>query len=136
MRAPHTSTVTRLVLVALGGALGSVLRYLVANAAVAWMGPTFPWGTLAVNLVGSFLIGLVQSLAVESLVISEEARLFLATGVMGGLTTYSAFSYETVRLAETGAWPQAWANVLVTTAACLALCLLGLTTGRFLIATR
>ena len=136
MRAPHTSTVTRLGLVALGGALGSVLRYLVANAALAWMGPTFPWGTLAVNLVGSFLIGLVQSLAVESLVISEEARLFLATGVMGGLTTYSAFSYETVRLAETGAWPQAWANVLVTTAACLALCLLGLTTGRILVGAR
>ena len=88
------------------------------------------------NLVGSFLIGLVQSLAVESLSISEEARLFLATGVMGGLTTYSAFSYETVRLAETGAWPQAWANVLVTTAACLTLCLLGLTTGRLLIAPR
>ena len=55
---------------------------------------------------------------------------------MGGLTTYSAFSYETVRLAETGAWPQAWANVLITTAACLALCLLGLTTGRLLIAPR
>jgi CrcB protein len=128
--------VTRLVLVAFGGALGSVLRYLVANAAMAWMGPTFPWGTLAVNLVGSFLIGLVQSLALESLVISEEARLFLATGVMGGLTTYSAFSYETVRLAETGAWPQAWANVLITTAASLALCLLGLTTGRLLIAPR
>ena len=98
------ATVIRLALVALGGALGSVLRYLVTMAAVTWMGPTFPWGTLAVNLVGSFLIGLVQSLAVESLVISEEARLFLATGVMGGLTTYSAFSYETVRLAETGAW--------------------------------
>src|SRR4030095_3046424 len=65
VRAPYASTVTRLVLVAFGGALGSVLRYLVANAAMAWMGPTFPWGTLAVNLVGSFLIGLVQSLAVE-----------------------------------------------------------------------
>ena len=126
----------RLALVALGGALGSVLRYLVATAAVAWLGPAFPWGTLAVNLVGSFLIGLVQSLAMESLVISEEARLFLSTGVMGGLTTYSAFSYETVRLAETGAWPSAWANVLVTTAACLALCLLGLTTGRVLFAAR
>jgi CrcB protein len=127
---------TRLALVALGGALGSVLRYLVAMAAVAWVGPTFPWGTLVVNLVGSFVIGLVQSLAVESLAISEEARLFLATGVMGGLTTYSAFSYETVRLAETGAWTAAWANVLVTTTACLALCLLGLTTGRVLLAPR
>jgi CrcB protein len=127
---------TRLALVAVGGALGSVLRYLVAMAAVAWLGPTFPWGTLAVNLVGSFLIGLVQSLAVESLVISEEARLFLSTGLMGGLTTYSAFSYETVRLAETGAWTAAWANVLITTAACLTLCLLGLTTGRILFAPR
>jgi CrcB protein len=128
--------VIRLALVALGGALGSVLRYLVTMAAVTWMGPTFPWGTLAVNLIGSFLIGLVQSLAVESLVISEEARLFLATGVMGGLTTYSAFSYETVRLAETGAWTYAWANILFTTTACLALCLLGLTTGRILLAPR
>ena len=126
----------RLALVALGGALGSTLRYLVATAAVAWLGPTFPWGTLAVNLVGSFLIGLLQSLAVESLVISEEARLFLSTGIMGGLTTYSAFSYETVRLAETGAWTAAWANVLLTTAACLALCLLGLTIGRVLFAPR
>jgi CrcB protein len=126
----------RMALVALGGALGTVLRYLIATLAVAWLGPAFPWGTLAVNLVGSFLIGLVQSLAMESLVISEEARLFLSTGVMGGLTTYSAFSYETVRLAETGAWGSAWANVLVTTAACLALSLLGLTTGRVLFAPR
>jgi fluoride exporter len=128
--------VIRLALVALGGALGSVLRYLVTVAAVTWIGPTFPWGTLAVNLVGSFLIGLVQSLAVESLAISEETRLFLSTGVIGGLTTYSAFSYETVRLAETGAWGHAWVNVLFTTAACLALCLLGLTTGRILLAPR
>ena len=88
------------------------------------------------NLVGSFLIGFVQSLAVERLVISEEARLFLGTGVMGGLTTFSAFSYETVRLAETGAWAPAWANVLFTTGACLALCFLGLTTARLLLAPR
>ena len=126
----------RIALVALGGAVGSVLRYLVATLAVAWLGPAFPWGTLAVNLVGSFLIGLVQSLATESLVISEETRLLLSTGVIGGLTTYSAFSYETVHLAETGAWPSAWANVLVTTTACLALSLLGLTTGRVLFAPR
>jgi CrcB protein len=129
-------TVTRIVLIALGGAFGSVLRYLVATAAAAWMGPTFPWGTLAVNLVGSFLIGVVQSLATETLVISEEVRLLLATGVMGGLTTYSAFSYESVRLAESGAWGHAWINVLSTTCACLLLCLLGLTTARILFAPR
>ena len=126
----------RLLLVAAGGAVGSALRYVVAIAAVAWLGPTFPWGTLAVNLVGSFLIGLIQQLAIEALVLSEETRLFLTTGVMGGLTTYSAFSYETVRLFETGAVWQGWLNVVVTTAACVALCFLGLSTGRLLLAPR
>jgi len=123
-------------LVALGGALGSSLRYLVATVALAWLGPAFPWGTLVVNLVGSFAIGLVQQLATESLVLGEETRLFLTTGVMGGLTTYSAFSYESVRLMETGAWGPAWLNVVVTTIACLTLCYLGLTTARVLFAPR
>lgn len=127
---------TPLVLVALGGALGSALRYLVVTAALAWLGPAFPWGTLAVNLAGSFLIGLVQQLATEGLLLGEDARLFLTAGVLGGLTTYSAFSYETVRLLETGAWWPAWLNVLLTTAACLTLCFLGLTTGRLLLAPR
>jgi len=126
----------RLLLVALGGALGSALRYLVAILALAWLGPGFPWGTLAVNLVGSFAIGLVQQIATEGLVLGEDARLFLSTGVMGGLTTYSAFSYETVRLMETGAWTSAWVNVAFTTVACLVLCYLGLTTGRVLLAPR
>jgi len=126
----------RLLLVAAGGAVGSALRYVVAIAAVAWLGPTFPWGTLAVNLVGSFLIGLIQHLATEALVLSEETRLFLTTGVMGGLTTYSAFSYETVRLFEAGAVWQGWLNVMVTTAACVALCFLGLSTGRLLLTPR
>jgi CrcB protein len=123
-------------LVAAGGALGSALRYLVATVALAWLGPGFPWGTLAVNLFGSFAIGLVQQLAFEGLVLGEDTRLFLSTGVMGGLTTYSAFSYDTVRLLETGAWTSAWVNVAFTTAACLFLCYLGLTTGRVLLAPR
>jgi CrcB protein len=126
----------RLILVAAGGAIGSALRYLVATAALAWPGPGFPWGTLVVNLVGSFLIGLVQALASESLVLSEEARLFLATGVMGGLTTYSAFSYETVRLMERGAWGPAGLNVVGTTVACLTLCYVGLLAGRMVMGPR
>jgi CrcB protein len=127
---------TGLVLVALGGALGSSLRYLVATAALAWLGPGLPWGTLVVNLIGSFLIGLVQTLALEGLAMPESGRLFLTTGVMGGLTTYSAFSYETVRLLESGGWTAAWLNVVVTTLASLALCGLGLTAGRLLIVPR
>ncbi len=126
----------RLFLVAVGGAVGSSLRYLVATAAIAWLGPTFPWGTLAVNLAGSFAIGLVQQLAVEGLVLSENTRLLLSTGVLGGLTTYSAFSYESVRLMETGAWLPAWLNILLTTSASLTLCFLGLTTGRLFLAPR
>jgi CrcB protein len=127
---------TRLLLVALGGALGSVLRYLVATAGLAWLGPAFPWGTLAVNLAGSFLIGFVQQAATEALVIGEAPRVFLTVGVLGGLTTYSAFSYDSVRLLESGAWWPAWANVVVTTAGCLTLCFLGLATGRVLFAPR
>ena len=132
----HRGRLTALLLVALGGALGSALRYTISIAAATALGPGFPWGTLAVNLVGSFLIGLVQQAATEALVIGQEARLFLATGVMGGLTTYSAFSYETVRLFETGASWAAWLNVVVTTAACLTLCILGLATGRLLLGVR
>jgi CrcB protein len=128
--------VTRVLLVAAGGAVGSVLRYLVATAALAWLGPGFPWGTLLVNLAGAFLIGLVQQAAAEALLLSEETRLLLSTGLLGGLTTYSAFSYESVRLLETGAWWVAWLNVAVTTGACLALCALGLGTGRLLLGPR
>src|SRR5439155_1641753 len=100
--------------------LGTPVRDAFVMAAafgVASLVPSFPWCTLAVNLVGSFLIGLVQQAATEALVIGEDARLFLTAGVMGGLTTYSAFSYESVRLFETGATWQAWLNVVVTTAA-------------------
>jgi CrcB protein len=122
----------RLLLVAAGGALGSALRYLVATAALVWLGPAFPWGTLAVNLAGSFLIGVVQAVVAHRLVLGEETRLFLTTGVMGGFTTYSAFSYETVGLMERGAWGAAWLNVALTTAACLAACYLGILTGRLL----
>jgi CrcB protein len=124
--------VTRLAWVCLGGALGSGLRYLVASGAVRWLGVGFPYGTLAVNLVGSFAIGLVHGYAMASLALSESARAFLAAGVLGGLTTYSAFSYETVQLAESGAWGRAVLNVGVTTAGSLVLCLLGLAAGRAL----
>jgi len=122
--------VQRVLLVALGGALGSVLRYGAAVLAVRWFGPEFPWGTLVVNLVGSFLIGIVNELAADALVLGPETRLFLATGVMGGLTTYSAFSYESARLMEAQAWTTAWIYVLVTTVACVALCLLGIAVAR------
>jgi fluoride exporter len=128
--------VERLLLVAAGGAIGAALRYLVATAVLGWLGPAFPWGTLIVNFSGSFLIGLVQSMAAEGLVLGEDTRLFLTSGVLGGFTTYSAFSYESVRLMESGAWGSAWLNIAATTAACLTLCFLGLWAGRAILAPR
>lgn len=120
----------RLLLIALGGAIGTILRYLTSLLAVRWFGPEFPYGTLIVNLSGAFIIGLVQELSAETAVISDNTRLFLTTGMMGGLTTYSTFSYETVRLMEANAWSQAWINVIVTTTICLSLCFLGIAAGR------
>ena len=127
----YNPSVQHLMLVCVGGAVGSGMRYLVAVGAARWLGTDFPWGTLVVNLVGSFLIGLVQHLAAAQ-ILSEDARLLLSTGVMGGLTTYSAFSYETVRLAQLGDWRMAGFNVVVTTILCLALCVAGMVLGRLL----
>ena len=126
----------RALLVTLGGAIGTLLRYLTSVMAAQWFGSGFPYGTLIVNLSGAFIIGLVQQLGTEALVISDNSRLFLTTGMMGGLTTYSTFSYETVRLMQSGAWSQAWANIVVTTAVCLALCFLGMEVGRAFVTLR
>ncbi len=126
----------RLLLVALGGAIGSVLRFATSTLAVTWFGAEFPYGTLIVNLAGAFIIGFVQEVGTEALLIPDNMRLFLTTGMMGGLTTYSAFSYETVRLMETNAWHQAWINVIVTTTVCLSLCFLGIAVGRLILQFR
>jgi CrcB protein len=86
-------------LVALGGALGSMGRYGISLLAMAWLGAAFPWGTLAVNVLGSAAIGVLAGQG-----ISGGARLFWITGVLGGFTTFSAFSLETALLWERAAW--------------------------------
>lgn len=126
----------RILLVALGGAIGSVVRYLTSILATVWFGAEFPFGTLIVNVSGAFIIGLVQEVGTEALLIPDTARIFLTTGMMGGLTTYSTFSYESVRLMEAGAWQYAWINILTTTVICLCLCFLGIACGRFLLSVR
>ena len=123
----------RFLFICLGGAIGTGLRYLTSSLAVRWLGVDFPCGTLIVNVVGSFLIGLIQQVGATSLLIPETTRLFLTVGIMGGLTTYSSFSYETLRLAQIGAWGQAWINVLVTTAVCLGVCFFGIVVGRMIV---
>lgn len=116
-------------LVCLGGAVGTGARYLLGGLAIRWLGAEFPYGTLLVNLFGCLLIGLVQELG-AGLVIPASARVVLAVGVLGGFTTYSAFAYESLRLAGEGAWGLAVLYVGLTTMVCFAACLLGIASGR------
>ena len=89
-------------LVAFGGAIGSVLRYYVGQWALRLMGPAFPWGTLAVNVVGCFVIGVFAELIARKFNASTELRLLLITGFLGGFTTFSAFSLDAISLFERG----------------------------------
>ncbi len=124
---------TRLLLICLGGAVGTGARYLLGGLVVRWLGPDFPYGTLLINVLGSFLVGLVQQVGLSTLLIPDTLRLVLAIGVMGGFTTYSSFSYETLKLVEAGSWVGASLYVALTTALCLGCCALGLSLGRVLV---
>jgi len=123
----------RLLLICLGGAAGTGARYLIGGLAARWLGPEFPYGTLFINVLGSFLIGFIQQVGLTTLAIPETTRLVLTIGVMGGLTTYSSFSYETIRLIENGSWLGAAANIVLTTGLCLVVCVLGLGLGRLVV---
>jgi CrcB protein len=92
-----------LLLVAAGGAIGSSLRHLVNMASLRWFGPAFPWGTLAVNILGCFAMGVLIELIARRFGASPEIRLFIATGILGGFTTFSAFSLDAAVLWERGA---------------------------------
>lgn len=112
--------------VALGGALGSMSRHLFVKAATALGAVAFPWGTFGVNVLGSFAAGIAYALLVERWTAPMEWRALLMTGFLGGFTTFSAFSLETVRLLETGRAGAAIFNVTMSLMLCLAACLLGL----------
>ena len=90
-------------LVAVGGAIGSVLRYYVGQWALRLAGPAFPWGTLTVNIVGCFVIGVFTEMIIRRFDASPELRLLLITGFLGGFTTFSAFSLDAISLFERGA---------------------------------
>ncbi len=121
---------TNILLAALGGAIGSVLRYLVGVFTVRWFGPSFPWGTLAVNVVGSFIIGLTVEMIARRFNASMELRVFIVTGIIGGFTTWSSFSLDTMVLFERGAIAAAAAYVIGSLVVSFAAVFAGLALGR------
>ena len=111
--------------VAAGGAIGSSLRYVLSSSIDTWFGRALPWGTLAVNVIGSFAIGLLSILLVEKFNVSQEWRLAIVVGVLGGFTTFSAFSWDTLELMQQGLTLKAMLNVLANVVLCIVAAWLG-----------
>jgi CrcB protein len=118
------------------GGLGSVARFGVVTMAGIRLGPGFPWGTLAVNVVGSGLLSALVYAASASDAISPTARITLATGLLGGFTTYSAFSHETFALLQRGETGLAFSYVAATLLGCLLACLGGHAAATALVGSR
>ncbi len=114
-----------LILIFIGGGLGAVSRHLVGSATLRQFGPGFPWGTMAVNIVGSFAMGLLIGWLVRRGG-SNEFRLFLATGFLGGFTTFSAFSLDFANMWQRGAHGEALGYVLFSVVASIAAVFAGL----------
>ena len=107
--------------IALGGALGSMARFWLAAFVAAIMGPQFPWGTILINILGSFVIGFFATFTGPEgqIVASFNARAFVMVGICGGFTTFSAFSLQTLDLARESHWVQAGGNVALSVVLCL-----------------
>ena len=125
-------------LIALGGALGSVARFFVNGLVSNHLGPIFPWGTLLINVTGSFVIGFISTYTEPEgrWFASPETRLFLMTGICGGYTTFSSFSLQTLNLARGGEWLHAGANIVGSVALCLIAVWLGHVLAAFLNSVR
>jgi fluoride exporter len=122
----RSGAMKRLLLVVACGGFGSGARYLLGGWIAQIAGSVFPFGTIAINAIGSFLIVVVMYLSLTASVIGPDLRLALTTGVIGGFTTYSTFNYESIALFQRGAWLLGAINIGVTVLLCLATGGLGL----------
>ncbi|HBT82588.1 MAG: camphor resistance protein CrcB [Desulfuromonadales bacterium GWD2_61_12] len=116
--------------IGLFGALGCLSRYAVSGWTYSLCGRMLPWGTLAVNVIGSFILGLIMEGSLRSTLIGPELRIGLTVGFLGGFTTFSTFSYETIRYLEEGSLLQAGGNILLNVAVCVVFAWLGIVLAR------
>src|SRR6476660_7827717 len=107
--------------IAIGSAIGGVARYWIATAIANWFGETFPWGTIFVNILGSFIIGFFATLTGPDgrIFVGTTARQFVMIGICGGYTTFSSFSIQTLYLMNDGEWLYAAGNIVISVVACL-----------------
>jgi CrcB protein len=118
--------------VAIGGALGSIARYWMAIGVARLTGPAFPWGTILINILGSFVIGLFAAATAPGtgrMAVPTDFRTFVMVGICGGFTTFSSFSLQTLELIRQNQMPQAAANILLSVFLCLAAVGLGYYSG-------
>jgi len=101
----------QVILIAVGGALGSVCRYLLATAVQRYSSPFFPYGTFVVNVLGCLVFGVIMGAARQRFVLGPSERAFLLIGILGGFTTFSTFTYETLALLQDGEFVRAFTNV-------------------------
>jgi fluoride exporter len=128
--ASMTSVILHTLIVAVGGGIGAAIRHLVNLASVRLLGTSFPWGTLAINIAGCFAMGVFIELLARRFNASNELRLFIATGILGGFTTFSAFSLDFAVLWERGALLPAAGYVLASVIGSLMAVFLGLWLAR------
>lgn len=119
-----------LLLIGLFGGAGCISRYLISSGLNAWLGKSFPYGTLAVNIIGSFIIGIIFEVALRGSVISPTFRIALTTGFLGGLTTFSTFSFETVELLLNGKYFVGFLNIALSLLVCFLATYLGISLVR------
>ena len=116
--------------IATGGAVGAVLRFSMSNGVYRILGRDFPYGTMTVNVLGSFIMGILFTLMVDRLAVSTELRSGILVGVLGAFTTFSSFSLETMALVEDGEPMKAILNIVLSVVLCLSATWLGLSLGR------
>ncbi len=123
----------QVIAVALGGSFGAVLRFFISTGVYQWLGRDFPYGTLAVNVLGSFLIGLMtEALILEKVALSMEYRSAILIGLFGSLTTFSTFSLESLYLIEQGQFIKASLNIFISVFTCILAVWVGLLVGKIL----